>query len=899
MSKEVQIIISAKDMASGVVGNITKSFEDAESKVNRVGDRFTNLSGRLTGIAIALATGGGAAIKMAADMEQTEVAFTTLLGSTEKALQLLSQLKEFAKETPFEFTDLTTASRRMMALGFSAEQVIPILNILGDTTSALGIGAEGLNRIIFSLGQMKAKGAASAEEMRELANAGIPAWQLLADKIGKTVPEAMALAEKKAIDSQTALSAILGGLATDPKFIGGMQKQMDTLGGMWSNFMDTFKFTLTDIGDQIAQTFDLKTKLSGAIQVLQQFTDLFKNLDPGIKSVIVNVALFVAAIGPLTWVIGNLTKGVSALIGVLRMLPLTSLLQVIPNITFAFSAWAGGAATLGEALGFITGPIGWIIAGGAALYGIYQLIKAQQDKTASSSIELGRSFIALYNAHQQSGKMIDQNSKAEQDYQNKLNQIAKAFPQVVTEYDKLGNARKIDLSLLQQLIDKEDELAKKRAEEANKSKLDAIDSQIKRWQGELKHAQAIAQSFLDQGIDDYSKQNAAYMLYSKDPIADARNKYLQELGKWEEAIRNSNANIQKLMNRRNELLGIKPKTTTTNGKPGTLITSSIKPIDENQFDMTKFIDKLRKDLTGAQAGMDIFGNEMQADAKKADILKTAIITLVENGIDPQNTALGNLVEQYKSATEAATRFAECEKNQKNAVDSWVEGHRKLRDMLGQTIPDWERLARDLEKAASQSGVIPTTAEELKKLAQEIRNVGYWADFNQMIAEMGNWSKHMVEIATATAQAMQQALSDFFFDAVTGKLKSLSDYVTEFLQAVLREIANVAAQMLTNKIMSSFGFHIPGFAAGGNYEPGPMIVGENGPELMIPSTSGTIIPNNKLGGATVQVNVINQTGQPLNAKSDQPKFDGKRWIVNVWLEAFADNTGGLRDAVKAR
>ena len=44
------------------------------------------------------------------------------------------------------------------------------------------------------------------------------------------------------------------------------------------------------------------------------------------------------------------------------------------------------------------------------------------------------------------------------------------------------------------------------------------------------------------------------------------------------------------------------------------------------------------------------------------------------------------------------------------------------------------------------------------------------------------------------------------------------------------------------------FKMPGFAKGGNPPVGkPSIVGEKGPELFVPSTSGTIVPNGQFGG----------------------------------------------------
>lgn len=59
----------------------------------------------------------------------------------------------------------------------------------------------------------------------------------------------------------------------------------------------------------------------------------------------------------------------------------------------------------------------------------------------------------------------------------------------------------------------------------------------------------------------------------------------------------------------------------------------------------------------------------------------------------------------------------------------------------------------------------------------------------------------VEIARDTAQAMESAFSDFFFDAFQGKLQDLADYVTSFSNAVQRSIANALGQQVSTGITS--------------------------------------------------------------------------------------------------
>jgi len=52
----------------------------------------------------------------------------------------------------FEFPSLIEASKRMLAYGFAAEEVLPTLRAVGDAAAALGAGSEGIDRITLALG---------------------------------------------------------------------------------------------------------------------------------------------------------------------------------------------------------------------------------------------------------------------------------------------------------------------------------------------------------------------------------------------------------------------------------------------------------------------------------------------------------------------------------------------------------------------------------------------------------------------------------------------------------------------------------------------------------------------------------------------------------------------------
>ncbi len=268
----VTISANSKGLRSelaAVKRNIKDAFGTESMKLSeKVGSKFK-------WIAAAAAALGIASVKMNADMEMTTRAFEVLTGSAEKAKEHIAQLESFAATTPFELPGLLDASKKLQAYGFQVDAVIPIMRTVGDAAMAVGLGQEGIDRITLALGQMNAKGKVSAEEMRQLAETGLPAWEMLAKGIGVSVPEAMDMASKGAINAKAGITALLTGL--DSKFNGMMEKVAGEIPQSFSNMQDSVKSIMRTIGADITKTFDLKTKMKGAADWLSEFSTIAKS----------------------------------------------------------------------------------------------------------------------------------------------------------------------------------------------------------------------------------------------------------------------------------------------------------------------------------------------------------------------------------------------------------------------------------------------------------------------------------------------------------------------------------------------------------------------------------------------------------------------------------------------
>lgn len=253
----------------GMVGNFKGAFADIAKIAagNILADAAANIGSGLLNV-------GKSAITMAGELEQTKVAFETMLGSAEKSEAFLKDLAQFAANTPFEMKGLQDSSKKLLAFGFDSQKIIPMMTAIGNAVGGLGGGAAEIDRVTMAMGQMQAKGKVSAEEMMQLAELGIPAWDMLAKTIGTDVPTAMDMASKGAIPAGAAIEGLINGM--NERFPNMMEKQSKTMLGAWSNLQDGISAVLVRIGTEFADTFNL----TGIIQhVSGLFSDFAANID--------------------------------------------------------------------------------------------------------------------------------------------------------------------------------------------------------------------------------------------------------------------------------------------------------------------------------------------------------------------------------------------------------------------------------------------------------------------------------------------------------------------------------------------------------------------------------------------------------------------------------------------
>jgi phage-related minor tail protein len=198
---------------------------------------------------------------------------------------------------------------------------------------------------------------------------------------------------------------------------------------------------------------------------------------------------------------------------------------------------------------------------------------------------------------------------------------------------------------------------------------------------------------------------------------------------------------------------------------------------------------------------------------------------------------------------------------------------------------------DQEDLQLKYQLIYATEEELKlaQIGLKYQREREKANANPVLLENLKKQEEMEKLFVSmqeSAQRTQQVFDSVFGNLTsaidnfvkTGKL-NMKDLARSVIQDLIAIQMKAAALRFLNFAFSSFGgggptpyqpaavTGMPGYADGGSPQVGrPSIVGERGPEIFVPRTAGTIIPNHALGNMGSTTNVTNNYINAIDAKS---------------------------------
>jgi tape measure domain-containing protein len=286
---EAHALKNEADAISKALSSVTAKAKDVSSAMTQIQPSVSPLSS-IFQTAFGIFLGGGllgivqqivgglkslftASLEASGQFENANISFEVMLGSAVKAKKLIAELQKLAASTPFETDELIDYAKRLLAMGISAESIVPTMTALGNI--AAGVGKEKLPQLVLAFGQVQTKTKLAGGELKQFTEAGVPLVAALAAQFNKTEAEIFKMSEAGKIGFKDVEKAIFAMSAAGGKFENLMARQSLTLSGLWSTFKDNITLNvLIPLGNAIGSF--LKPLVSGFNDFFGQLTAYFR-----------------------------------------------------------------------------------------------------------------------------------------------------------------------------------------------------------------------------------------------------------------------------------------------------------------------------------------------------------------------------------------------------------------------------------------------------------------------------------------------------------------------------------------------------------------------------------------------------------------------------------------------
>ena len=187
---------------------------------------------------------------------------------------------------------MASSIQRFMALGFAESDALELNRSLLDIAGSLGMSQSEAALLGTALAQVKAKGVASMEELRQqIAEKGVPVFDLLAQKMGVTEAEIIKMVSAGKIGADIVIEAFQNLEGPLERFRGGADRMGQTAGGLFARLKQEQRDLWRLFSEQLLP--ELKPFLDEQIQGMEKWKAVAKQYGQELADMIGNVrALF-------------------------------------------------------------------------------------------------------------------------------------------------------------------------------------------------------------------------------------------------------------------------------------------------------------------------------------------------------------------------------------------------------------------------------------------------------------------------------------------------------------------------------------------------------------------------------------------------------------------------------
>lgn len=953
----ISVIIRARDHASDLIRRIRDQLNDLPNptidlNLNGAGEAASSLAGIAKGALIAAAGIGsvtealGAAkhafIDYNAELEQTRVAFTSMLHSAEAADKMLADLQKFAAETPFEMPGVRTAAQQLIAFGYEADEILPTLTALGNAASGLGRGQDGFNHLAFVFGQIRTTGKLMGQDVMQLAQLGVPVKDILAKNLGLAKDELANIGDL-GIDADVAIRALIDGM--NERFPDMMKKQSETFEGILSNIKDNLGQAFGGIGlgvfeeakkgllevKEITDTFLLNVQQNKNIfedilprDLAQKITALWNEL----QNILSEVKPLIEPLGEALGALFELSIDKARLLYV-GLRPIVAVLVEIASIALE------AAAALAEFVDFG-----------------YEKILSLNDATSKTTDAIYSAFGELWESVKQD--TVDFCTAAIEILVGMTVAIAEVIGSIIDAFESVFSS----------------------VAETVGSYMDKATSYVMgfiEWVNSAIGSLRELIGWVDSAVSALTRLSGVQATVS----------LAGQVGSWFDGIRtkgkvalNSYGFGSRPASKNPDYDVIVPTATTPSppkperdsvsfhggggggggrsgggGRGGK--SDAEREAERLAARIEKLTEKIQQHLKSVTHDIvnevgTVYENGMGVLTKKLEGMKADIAEAASLGIDTKE--LEGELARYEAIVKEKVTKAWREANEDIANDTaltWAQVNKNAREeaevayRIGVLRVEREKenklkeVALTKDSAEARVAVERWAAVEIAKLEQArleaIRKspqtmLEAWrATLEEQYEHLRDKGAQMKELTdsiyTSMADGFTTGFQDVLTDGFDGIARAFSNMLRNMLNAIVKFLMNQMVTRWLSSILPGFGgggggaasasvglvgsrssgfhFDLPGLrATGGPVSMGKAyIVGERGPEIFRPQQPGRVLNALPAGGApNIKIVVNNNTGEKMSARAES-KLDGKEYITSVFVEAVSTNKGGIRDVIK--
>ncbi|HBI6198853.1 TPA: tape measure protein [Listeria monocytogenes] len=363
----------------------------------------------------------GSAIGRVDTIDTATKSLTVLTGSAKDAQLVMTDLTAAIDGTPIALDAVALGAKKMVAAGMKAANVKPVFTAIADAAYGVGNGSESIDQMVDAISSLQSAGVAYSDDINRLVEAGVPAWQILANSTGKSVADMKKYVSEGSLESTKAIAMLTKGIEEGTTGMAGNTAKMaglaktagNTISGSFANMKTAAVKSLANIAENlkgpIIQALDVaknafkqfaavtaspefQKKLSDLIQKIKEFIPVLIEWAPVLAKVAAGFVAFN--------IISSVYSKVAGLVMAFRGLASSGTLLggIVNTVKGSFLALKVALGSAAAAFGVIIAVIGAVI---AVAYGMYVSFK---ENTANIKGFLSTMWDGVKNSF---GKIVD------------------------------------------------------------------------------------------------------------------------------------------------------------------------------------------------------------------------------------------------------------------------------------------------------------------------------------------------------------------------------------------------------------------------------------------------------------------------------------------------------------